>query len=926
MSANPAPANRPIFVPEVIQASAMDCGPAVLKTLLDGFGIRTNYGRLREACQTDVDGTSLDTLEAIANQLGLEAEQVLVSADHVLLPETQSFPAIVVVQLPNGLPHFVVVWNQIGPLVQVMDPARGRRWLTPRQFLDELFLYTHPMPAAQWRAWAGSYGFCGPLRHRLSDLQASDETITRLMEVALADDGWHAIAALDAATRMVSTLVQAQGLEPGAEAVALLARLFEQARTDLPAAAQLIPAPFWLVRPVPAPLTPAQTEPDTLVMQGAVLVRVLSAAASDEPPAAAPQPPEDAPDTPEPDDEAPEEPETAPQGPLSAEQLATLKSSTDRPELEILRLLRADGLLTPGLLLAALGLATAGVFIQALLLWGILDAGQSPGSISLRLGATIALFILLMALEIPMLGLILGMGHRFEGRLRMAILEQIPRLSDRYFRSRLTSEIAQRVYEMRHLRSLPGLAIRFLRLGFQIVLTTAGIIWLDPASGWPAILLTVWVVGLSFLIQPIFAERDLQVQTHAGALSRFYLDTLLGLVPIRTHSAENAIRREHESLAVAWVRANTKFHDISGLFQTGVVLVSYMLAIWLVVGFIQRGNALSGAILLLFWALSLVQLGQGLAETAQQYPLQRNRLLRLLDPLHTPEATEPPAGQPQPAAATDDTPETGLALRFDSVAVEASERTILSGVDLTISPGEHVAIVGPSGAGKTTFAGLLLGWHRPTTGRVLADDAPLEPARLQTLRRQTVWVDPGVQLWNRSLLDNLLYGTRLAHTDQVSRAIEQTDLLDVLETLPDGLQSSLGENGRLVSGGEGQRVRLGRGLLQRKARLVILDEPFRGLDAGQRRKLLAQVRSHWQAATLIFISHDVAETRQFDRVLVIEKGRIAEDGAPAALAARPTSRYSTLLKAEEAVQALWAGPEWRHLWLERGQLREGERQ
>ena len=122
--------DRRFFVPEVVQTSEMDCGPATLKSLLEGFGISVSYGRLREACQTDVDGTSIDVMEDVAMQLGLEAEQVMVPADHLLLPEAKTLPAIVVVHQPSGLTHFVVVWSYHGPFVQVMDPAMGRRWLT----------------------------------------------------------------------------------------------------------------------------------------------------------------------------------------------------------------------------------------------------------------------------------------------------------------------------------------------------------------------------------------------------------------------------------------------------------------------------------------------------------------------------------------------------------------------------------------------------------------------------------------------------------------------------------------------------------------------------------------------------------------------------------------------------------------------------
>lgn len=207
--------------------------------------------------------------------------------------------------------------------------------------------------------------------------------------------------------------------------------------------------------------------------------------------------------------------------------------------------------------------------------------------------------------------------------------------------------------------------------------------------------------------------------------------------------------------------------------------------------------------------------------------------------------------------------------------------------------------------------------------QVLIDGRPLEARLLERLRRETAWVDPSVQLWNRSFMDNLTYGSDSKSAVPVASAIELADLRDVLEKLPDGLQTALGEGGALVSGGEGQRVRLGRAILRPGARLVILDEPFRGLERQQRQELLSRCRKLWQEATLLCITHDLAATRTFDRVLVVDRGRIVEDGSPAELAERPASRYGAMMEAEQALrQELWSGKQWRRLWLERGELVE----
>jgi len=149
--------------------------------------------------------------------------------------------------------------------------------------------------------------------------------------------------------------------------------------------------------------------------------------------------------------------------------------------------------------------------------------------------------------------------------------------------------------------------------------------------------------------------------------------------------------------------------------------------------------------------------------------------------------------------------------------------------------------------------------------------------------------------------------------------IETAELQRVLERLPEGFETRLGEGGGLVSGGEGQRVRLGRALLRAETRLAILDEPFRGLDREQRRELLQRVRRLWREVTLLCITHDVSETRAFDRVLVVEGGKIVEDGHPDALAGQPASRYRALLDAERNVQLSgWSRGVWRRLRLDNG--------
>jgi ATP-binding cassette subfamily B protein len=915
MSAGPSPKRR-WLVPEVIQTSAMDCGPAVLKCLLEGFGIPVHYGRLREACQTDVDGTSIDVLEAVAGRLGLAAEQVMLPLDHLLLPEAEALPAILVLTIPSGFTHFVLVWRRHGPLVQVMDPAHGRRWVRCHRLLEEAYVHSQPVPAAAWHDWAVSGGLGPPLARRLRDLGLRRGG-TALIEAAAVAPGWRPLARLDAATRLVASLVRSGGLRRGREARGVLDAVLRQAEDGVPGQGQAIPEPCWSALPAP----PGPDGEEQLLLRGAVLVRVQGRLPAERgAPGSGPGP-------------------TA-QG-LGPELAAALAGPGTRPGRELFRLVRGAGLLTFLGLAGALTLAAGGTVLEGLFLRGMIEVGRDLGLVQQRLQA-VGFFLtfggLLLLIEYGTAGGLVRLGRRLETCLRLAFLDKIPRLHDRYFHSRPTSDMAERSHVIHHLRLLPWLTGQFVRAALTLLLTAAAIAWIDPGGAPLAALAACTTLALPLALNPFLTGLDLRVRTHAGALSRYYLDALLGLTAVRAHGAERVVRREHESLLVEWAHASQRLLRWVVAVEGVQALAGFGLAGWLLLLHAGRLTDAAGALLLAYWALNLPMLGEEIALLARQYPTHRNVTLRLLEPLGAPEEKADGGGPKAERPAEGDLPDgtggvaaagegkaPGVAITLEGVTVHAGGHTILEDIRVGIEAGAHVAIVGASGAGKSSLVGLLLGWHRAAGGRVLIDGEPLDGARLERLRRETAWVDPAVQVWNRSLLHNLVYGAPPDGSRRLGEVLHEADLYGVLQLLPDGLQTPLGEGGGLLSGGEGQRVRLGRGFSRARARLVVLDEPFRGLDREKRRVLLRRVRHFWQGATLLCITHDVGETCDFGRVLVIEGGRVVEDGPPAALAACPGSHYRALLDAEEAVRTgLWSGGRWRRLRLAEGRLLEGE--
>jgi ATP-binding cassette subfamily B protein len=765
------------------------------------------------------------------------------------------------------------------------------------------------VPAAGFREWAASEDYLRPVGVRLAALGVANGGEAQ-REAALAAPGWRSLAALDAAARYVEQVVRSGGISRGAEAARLVDALLEQTRHAPWGEDEPIPECYWTARPGP----PDDDGEAQVLLSGAVLVSARGRKDAQLAPSAV--------DVPADNDE-----QAAPRA-LSPELAAALAEPANQSWRLLWRMLREDGLLAPAALAFALTLATGGNIVEALLFRGLLQVGHELPLPEVRLGAAAVVLVFLavmLVLERSLSAVVLDHGRRLETRLRVAFLAKIPRLGDRYFQSRPASDMAERGHTVHVLRGIPLVAAEIHRALSGVVVTVVAIIWVDRGSALPALVIAALALLIPLLANRALIERDLRVRTHAGALTRFYLDALLGLVPIRAHAAERAVRREHESLLGEWALAGRSMLRTALTADGVTAALGAAAAIWLLFDHVAREGAGPRALLLVYWALELPSRGQELAAGVRQYPAQRNIALRLLEPIGAPDDVDLDLdldldASSARASASAAPRRDAVALAFEAMSVHAGGHAILDDVTLEIAAGSHVAIVGPSGAGKSSLVGVLLGWHRAAAGRVLVDGLPLDGAEQDRLRRATAWVDPAIQIWNRSFLDNVRYG-QPATSSSLGDVLEDAELRGVLGRLPEGQQTMLGEGGGLVSGGEGQRVRLGRAMLRRDARLVILDEPFRGLDRALRGVLLARARRLWQRSTLLCVTHDVGETLTFARVLVVDGGRVVEDGDPAELAAQPGSRYRALLDAEDEVRnRLWSDVAWRRLRVEDGLL------
>lgn len=226
-------------------------------------------------------------------------------------------------------------------------------------------------------------------------------------------------------------------------------------------------------------------------------------------------------------------------------------------------------------------------------------------------------------------------------------------------------------------------------------------------------------------------------------------------------------------------------------------------------------------------------------------------------------------------------------LRFDHVNFQyaGSSRPALIDINLTISPGETVALVGSSGGGKTTFANMVPRFFTPESGRILLDGHDISSLSLSSLRANIALVSQEVALFNDTVAANIAYGVSAgASRDEIIAAAEAAHAMEFINAMPQGLDTLIGENGVRLSGGQRQRLAIARTILKNTA-VVILDEATSALDSESEKHVQAALDSLMKGRTTVVIAHRLSTIENADRIVVLDEGRIAETGSHAELLA-----------------------------------------
>ena len=477
-------------------------------------------------------------------------------------------------------------------------------------------------------------------------------------------------------------------------------------------------------------------------------------------------------------------------------------------------------------------------------------------------------------------------GERAVAGLRQELFDKLLTLPPGFFAERRTGELVSRLTT--DVGLLQGvLSHQIAEFSRQVLALAGGIVlltWMQPRLTLTALGVVPLVIGTAVFLGRRLRRMSTGVQDRVADATAVAEEAFSQIRTVQSFVQEPAERRRFATRVGRVVEQAIARARLRGVFFAAITFATFgavVFVLWQGGILVLEGKLTAGTLIaFLLYTVSIAAAVGALASFFSAYQESVGAAERVFQLLETsPAIADPPA-----PAALPRPPRGGVALRGVSFRYHPAAPFALQDVDLEVAPGETVALVGPSGAGKTTLVSLLPRFWDPTAGEVLLDGVDVRALRLADLRGAIGIVPQEPALFSGTIRENIAYARPQASPTEVMEAARAAHAAEFVERLPGRWETVVGERGVKLSGGQRQRIAIARALLKDPA-LLVLDEATSSLDNESERLIEDAMERLLEGRTTIIIAHRLSTVRRADRIVVLDGGRIVEEGAHAGLLA-----------------------------------------
>ncbi len=505
--------------------------------------------------------------------------------------------------------------------------------------------------------------------------------------------------------------------------------------------------------------------------------------------------------------------------------------------------------------------------------------------------STSQLLILIALLVVQLLGSFFfqvtsaRLGLRTVTRLRRQLFAHMLELPSLFFSTQKAGDLSSRatsdVGSIQYI--LTKGIVSFLRAILTLIGALALMFKLNPKLTTVVLLLIPTTMALVRLFGWRLQKLFRRMYDELGSISSHVQETVGGIRSVKVYNSQNHQNARFTEMAERYRQAGLKRAWLQAALESGIQISLWICLLAVVIyGFTltARGETTGGqlvAFLLLAFRVTMPMSSlTSLYTSAQGAVAAAGRLddIFSLEPEREPESPTPaPSSLPVTINLKD------VSFRYPG---NPDSSLVLQNISLEITAGSRIGIVGPSGAGKTTLAGILLGLLPPTDGSLTMDGTPYADLDISLLRSHMAWVSQDPMLYDDSIRENILFGLSNVPDDDLQDAARKTGVTGFSDTFPEGLETKCGERGTRLSGGQRQRVALARAFL-RNPGFLVLDEPTSALDAESEESIRLAMKELMADRTTVVIAHRFSLVRDLDLILVVSDGKIVEQGNHAKL-------------------------------------------